>query len=138
MNNQYDITRYVQSTERPMEPSFNMESIYFVMMVIGAIIIFFLIIKYMNGNKSSSMISTPSESYTEPVDPLTEKGWEVIVSDRCPYCIKQREILTAHFPTFKNIFNDKPANVVPTWRNTKTGQELPGMMTYEKLLDLIK
>jgi hypothetical protein len=85
---------------------------------------------------SSMVASTPPPAAAVPEDPLTAGGWEVIVSDSCPYCIKQKEILAQHFPTFKNIFNNKPANVVPTWRNTKTGQEIPGMLPYETLLQL--
>lgn len=74
---------------------------------------------------------------TEPeMDPLTRNGWEVRVSPSCPYCIKQKEILSQYFPTFKNIFTDRPANVVPTWVNSRTGKEVPGMLQYEDLLQL--
>ena len=74
----------------------------------------------------------------EDIDPLTKCGWEVIVSPTCPWCIKQKEVLSKHFPLFKNIFTDKPAEAVPMWVNNKTGDTIPGFQTYEKLLNMIK
>lgn len=136
MNSQYDISRYVQpiNNQKTQQKQQSMEMLYFVLMIVGVIVIFAIISRYNTTSKMSSMVvSTPPPA---PEDPLTANGWEVIVSDSCPYCIKQKEILAQHFPTFKNIFNNKPTNVVPTWRNTKTGQEIPGMLSYETLLQL--
>lgn len=74
-----------------------------------------------------------TKPFIEDVDKLTKCGWEVHVRPTCPYCIRQKSILEQHFPKFKNIFEDRPAEVVPTWYNTKTGQKIPGMQTPEKL-----
>lgn len=114
------------------------------MAMVAAIVVVVLFIIYRN--MSSTNITDPeggSEDFkrshfdNEPkteMDPLTKCGWEVIVSPTCPYCVRQKQILAHHFPTFKNIYDNKPAEVVPTWVNTKTGRKMPGMQTYEQLL----
>lgn len=70
-------------------------------------------------------------------DPLSKCGWEVVVSETCPYCVQQKQILSTHFPNFKNISTNKPVEAVPTWINNKTGQMLPGLKTYDALMEMI-
>lgn len=151
MNNPYDISRFIQPyipqqiaqpvvvpMPQPVMGSFmptQTDTIGMVLMILGVLVVIFFIHKYI-------CISTePTEpvvvdTYIPMPDPLGDKGWEVIVTDTCPYCVKQKKILQEYFPTFKNIFNNKSANVVPTWRNTKTGEVVEGMLSYERLLSL--
>lgn len=116
--------------------------------LVSGIVVVILFIAYRN--MSSSNIKEEEEDIeefkkvrerfenTENMDPLTKCGWEVYVSPTCPYCVRQKQILEHHFPTFKNIFTDKPAEVVPTWYNTKTHAKVLGMQTYDKLLSMAK
>ena len=117
------------------------------MAMIAAIVVVVLFIIYRNMSPTNITDSDDgvAEGFkrshfgsTEQMDPLTKCGWEVIVSPTCPYCVKQKQILSQHFPTFKNIHTDKPAEVVPTWHNTKTGKKVLGMQTYEELLAMTK
>lgn len=112
--------------------------------LVSAIVVVVLFIIYRHitnnnimGEEESDQFKRDRETF-DNMDPLTRCGWEVRVSPTCPYCVKQKQILSHHFPTFKNIFTDKPAEVVPTWVNTKTNQKIPGMQTYEKLLAMAK
>jgi len=74
----------------------------------------------------------------KPIDKLTENGWEVYVTNNCPYCIEQVNILNQHFPYFTNIYNDRPVESVPTWYNTKTKEKKVGRQTYDQLLEMAK
>lgn len=74
----------------------------------------------------------------EDIDLLSNCGWELYISLTCPYCIKQKHILDQYFPKFNKIFTDKPVSVVPTWYNTITNQTIPGMQTYESLIQMTK
>ena len=100
------------------------------------VIVLFMIYKNMSFG-SNSLIDDDVEEFKqkENVDPLTKCGWEVIISPTCPWCVKQKQILDQHFPTFKNIYTDKPADAVPLWVN-KNGNKIPGFQTYEKLMSM--
>lgn len=71
-------------------------------------------------------------------DGLTENGWEVYMSQSCPYCMQQRELLTDSFPTFVNIRYDVPVRVVPTWYNSRTNEIIEGLQNYENLMNMSK
>jgi len=107
-----------------------------ILLIIIIIIIIYMIIKYKDTKKSSTGTST-FESF-QNIDKLTECGWEVYVTDTCPYCIKQKDILTQYFPKFDKIYTDKPANAVPTWYNVNTKETKVGLQSYESLLSMIK
>jgi hypothetical protein len=110
--------------------------------IIVAVIIIFFIYKsklfQVENYKGIDNFKMDNIENLDDVDPLTKCGWEVYVSPTCPYCVRQKSILSKHFPTFKNIFTDKPTDVVPTWYNVKTKQKIPGMQSYEKLLEMTK
>jgi len=123
--------------------------------VLIAILLMYIIYKYIYTDKASfenfianEKIAAAREKFAareklasreklDEIDPLTRCGWEVRVSPTCPYCIQQKNILAEYFPTFKNIFTDKPAEVVPTWVNNITGVTMPGMQTHEQLLKMV-
>lgn len=60
-------------------------------------------------------------------------GWKVILSKRCPYCVKQVNLLNALYPSFNGLEYDKPSNVVPTWYNTTTGETREGFQDEKSL-----
>jgi hypothetical protein len=83
-------------------------------------------------------------------DKLTESGWIVIVSDTCPYCVKQREIIknSEEFKNFSSFIsvqdfiamvNRGEANPtgfeggVPFWYNVNLRRGTGGLKTLDKL-----
>lgn len=119
------------------------------MAVVSAVVVIVLFVIYRNMTYNNIQKEESEESEElfkrdrfegdqSGMDPLTKCGWEVRISPTCPWCVKQKQILSQYFPTFKNIYTDRPAEAVPTWVNSKTGQKVPGMQTHEKLLEMAK
>lgn len=79
-----------------------------------------------------------NEHFISSSDPLSKCGWEVRISETCPWCIKQKAILAENFPGFTNIYSDRPAQVIPTWINSKTGEVIEGMQPLERLQQMIR
>ncbi len=132
IGNQYDMNM----TESNAKPYY--KNMLWVLLIVSIIVL--LVIVHWNMFRCDKfepavVMEPPPQDLT---DPLTKCGWEVYVTPTCPYCIKQREILSQHFPTFKNIFTDRPVQAVPTWYNVNTKQSIPGMQSYEKLLEMAK
>lgn len=117
----------------------NYKNVFLFLTVVVAIILI-LIIAYVSMKKKDnrSSLTNLEEDMQQLLDPLTLSGWEVIVSDSCPYCTKQKEVLKNLFPTFNKFFTDRPANVVPTWVNKNTGQTIEGLQNADSILKLLK
>jgi hypothetical protein len=99
--------------------------------IILVVIILVIIIWYFLLRKDSF------ESFDQ-VDPLTKCGWIVYVRSGCPWCTRQREILTSEFPSFKGFVENGPVQGVPTWYNTKTNQSVSGMQVADRLRQMAK
>lgn len=150
-----DITSYIQPlrfqspnmngympVQMPFLQSIGRNEIMTIVMI-SAIVVIVLFIVYKNLNyKNVVGGEEDSESFKnehyQDMDPLTKCGWEVYVTNTCPYCVKQKQILNEHYPTFNNIYTDRPVTAVPTWYNTKTQETKTGMQTYESLLAMTK
>lgn len=141
------------------------ELITIVLIIIGIIITIYIAQKYIFTNNNiinqtdqtqdnyiTNQTDQIQNNYINPSmppkrqsDPLGDAGWEVIVTDTCPFCIKQKEVLNKYFPNFKNIYNNKPASVVPTWVNSKCFDKnnpteklkIQGYQDYQKLINMI-
>jgi hypothetical protein len=119
-------------------------SIQIFSVILMTIIVMFVIYKIINYFYYRGLINTVfgnnhygSHFDNNEEDALTKCGWEVYVTDHCPYCKQQKQILSEHYPKFKN-FKKEPVNVVPTWKNVKTGQTLPGMQSVDSLANMAK
>lgn len=112
-----------------------------VMVSVMVVVILFIIYRHMSTSniyeEESEMFRYKREPFQD-IDSLEKCGWEVYVSPSCPYCVRQKAILVEHFPNFKSMYTDKPAEVVPTWYNTKTKETKLGMQTLESLKNMVK
>lgn len=119
--------------------------------LVSAIVVVILFIVYRNMSYNRAVTSEEEEdvetfkqreqNVVEPfhiIDGLTQCGWKVVVSQTCPYCIKQKEILNQYFPTFNNFDYTTPMPSVPTWINTKTNDIKQGLQSYDTLLNMAK
>lgn len=139
-----NIASYIQPVSPFMQPPISFipsnnvsRSEITTMVVISAMVVIILFILYKH-MMYSNIVEDEGDNFkskfeNETVDGLTKCGWEVYVSPSCPYCIRQKAILSEFFPNFKNIYTDRPAEVVPTWFNTKTQEKKPGMQPVEVL-----
>lgn len=126
-----NISSYIQST--PSITGSDEKNKIFIVIII-ALTIFIIVGLVMIKSKPEPAATS---FFEESRDKLEQCGWELYISMTCPYCIKQKNILTQNFPKFTKIYTDKPVNVVPTWYNTKTKQKREGLQTYEDLLNMI-
>lgn len=94
-------------------------------------------IKNYFGTRKSNMITSENSVYDK--NPLRDCGWEVYVLDSCPYCVKQKSILTEHFPNFRDIYKNNDPNIpaVPAWKNKNTDELRLGLQSYEELQKMI-
>lgn len=113
----------------------------------GSILIalFFVIVIIFLIHKAICKKNNSEYSYYTGVDGLTEAGWVAVVSDGCPWCVKQKEIIkTSQFSGFNSYmspqefvqrFNKESGfdGGVPYWYNTRLKVGVSGMQTLQRL-----
>jgi hypothetical protein len=78
------------------------------------------------------------ESFAVSDETRLINNWKVYVTPTCPFCVRQRLVLSEHFPNFNN-FEPPGQNIngVPTWENLMTKKQIPGFKDYNGLLNMI-